>query len=398
MESCCPANESSFPHLASTMRLRSTPQSCPPPSFRDSITAPTPHEMGIVSGPTHSNGHRRRCSSIPRPTSKLTSVQTTPPSAADMTAGCSNTGGVDASQIIVKPRTYSRTKTQSFVPNQTNPPVSWKTAHRHPPRLSLPATTSQSAGCSSDDHGSRQQLPVCRYSRHSLASLDSVISSASRIEETTTTPVLPLECRRTESDGSLPVTKITSPVSPHRRLMRPLGPPVPRSQTMGDLTCFVGAVPNKPSLLKIANSTIRTVNQISEIDVMDGLARSRRANNETEYFEQPTKQLLTNRRWLTGWNRATRTSSETNDKTPSRPPISFTDSNGSPIEALSRYSGVIVGDSSKKPSWQEVKPKTMPKLCTPLSPLDLTPDSGDTFRSDRDEGLNINVRNVSPPQ
>ena len=49
-------------------------------------------------------------------------------------------------------------------------------------------------------------------------------------------------------------------ITPHRQLMQPLGPPIPRSQTLGSLSCFTGGViEQSPSPLKSSASSAETV-------------------------------------------------------------------------------------------------------------------------------------------
>ncbi len=396
---CCWGDEAPLPHLASVMYFRSPPKSRPSSSFRESMNAPTPRRMAAVGGLTPNKGHSRRCSSIPRPTSKLTPVRTTPPPAAGTTVDGGKAAVTDTPQTMVKPRTYSRTRRTSFFSNQNDPPSSFKTFRAQPPRLSLPVTTSQHMGGSSDLSGTRQQLPLSHYSRQSLASLDAIISSVTAREENNTNTSLPLPSHRTKSNTSSSFAKVTSPAIAQRQLMGPLGPPMPRSQTMRNLTCFGGAVGNTPSPSKSTSRTISTVSHRSKVDVMDALAESRMTETEIEFFNQVAKEVEANRQRLKGPNRATRVTSNNAGMglASSTTLTSFTRSNGSSEHRPDVYDDMMIGDSSRKLPFKGAKLKIISRWSPSISPLVLTPDSGVSMGSKSDEGWEINVKLVSSP-
>jgi hypothetical protein len=393
METSCPTEEASLPHLASIMYFRSSPKTQPPSCFRDSMTAPTPRRMAAVGGVTPNKSHGRRCSSIPRPTSKLTARRTSPPRAAGTTGNGSMAIALDIPQTVVKPRTYSRTRRSSFVTIQNDPASSFKSSRRQPPRTSLPATASQHTDGSNDLSGVRQQLPLTRYSRHSLASIDAMVSSATAKEENITTTSLRVPGRITINTS---VTKIISPAIPHRQLMAPLGPPMPRSQTMGNLTCFAGAATNTPSPSKSSKRTVSTISQESEVDVMDALAESRMTQKEIEHFNQVAKEVEANRQRMKGRKRDIGGSSNNKSTTlaSSNNLTSIMRSDRSSDLVGNEYDDMMVGDSSKKLPFQGAKLKIMSRSSPSISPPVLTPDSGVSMGSESTRSWEMHAKLV----
>jgi hypothetical protein len=398
MEGTYPRDESSLPHLASVMYFRLAPKSRPPPSFRESMIGPTPRRMAAVSGVTPQKGHNRRASSIPRPTSKLTARRFTPPRAGGTGTGGGTTTAKNSPETIVKPRTYSRTRPGSYMPGQTDTPSSFKTSRAQPPRPSLPATTSQHPNGANDLSGIHQQLPMKHYYRHSLASLDAMMSSPTTKEENKTTTSLPLPNRLTKSNTSSSITKVTSPVIPQRQLMGPLGPPMPRNQTIGNLGCFAGSVGATPSPSKSTPRTVSIVSQRSEVGVMDALAESRMTEKEIQYFNQVAKEVEANRQRMKGGARYMRLPSNDSRKSlpSSKTMTSFTKSNSSSDNLASVYGGdFVIGDSSRKLPFKGRKLKILTRSSPSMSPPILTPDSGVSMGSDSEQGWEINPKLVS---
>ncbi|KAF7510510.1 hypothetical protein GJ744_006356 [Endocarpon pusillum] len=391
----------SLPRLSSILYFRSPRRSILPSSSssssfsrRDSMAGPTPRKVAALGGITPTQSYNRRCSSIPRPTSKLTAAQPIPPSAA-ATGPTGNKAAPDGTPpSIVKPRTYSRTRRNSFVPPHNDSQAAFRPAR--PPRSSLPETTSQPIDGSHDLSVIHQQMHVTRYSRHSLASLDAMVLSATGKAENKSTSSLPGHKRLTKHNALSAVTKVTSPVIPQRQLMGPLGPPLPRSQTAGSMTCFTGSVANTPSPSKPSTRTISTVSQTAELSVVDALAESRMTDEEIEYFNQVAKEVEASRQRIKGSTRAKRPL--TNDigtgSASSRTLTSLTRSNGSADLATEEYGDMTIADSSKKVPFQGARLRIIPNSNSAVSPPILTPDSGVSMGSGSHEDKEINVKVV----
>ncbi|ERF74809.1 hypothetical protein EPUS_03193 [Endocarpon pusillum Z07020] len=410
MESCrsYAAVEASLPRLSSILYFRSPRRSIFPFSssssssstssfsMRDSMAAPTPRKMAALGGITPTQSYNRRCSSIPRPTSKLTAAQHISSSAA-ATGPTGNKAATDGTPpSIVKPRTYSRTRRNSFVPPHNDPQPAFRPSRARPPRSSLPETTSQPIDGSHGLSGIHQQMHVTCCSRHSLASLDAMVLSATGKAENKSTSSLPGHKRRTKHKALSSVTKVTSPVIPQRQLMGPLGPPLPRSQTAGNMTCFTGSAANTPSPSKPSTRTISTVSQTAELSVVDALAESRMTDKEIEYFNQVAKEVEANRQRMKGSTRAKRLLA--NDigtgSASSRTLTSLTRSNGSFDLATEEYGDMTIADSSKKLPFQGARLRIVPNSSSAVSPPILTPDSGVSMGSGSHEGKEINVKVV----
>ncbi len=399
-----PADEACLPRLSSIMYFRSprkfvssSSSSPSSSSMRDSMAAPTPREMTVVGGITPTQSHNRRCSSIPRPTSKLTAARHISPSAAAAIPDGGKAVAVGTPPSIVKPRTYSRTRRNSFVPPHSDPQSAFRHSRARPPRLSLPATTSQFMDGSHDFSGMRQQLPVTRYSRHSLASLDAMVSSATRAAENKSTTSLPGPNRPTKQNTLSSVAKVTSPVIPQRQLMAPLGPPLPRNQTGGNMACFTSSAANTPSPSKPSTRTTSTISQTTELGVVDALAESRITDKETEYFNQVAKEVETNRQRMKGSTRGKRFFSKDIgvSSASSKTLTSLRRSNGSSDRAAEEYSDMGITDSSKRRPFQGARLKIIPNSSKAISPPVLTPDSGVSMGSGSHKGREMNVKLVS---
>jgi hypothetical protein len=408
----CSTHEAPLPHLPSPKFCRKAPNdyatssssssTSSPSSFplRECMAAPTPCRMAAVGGLPPNQGHIRRRSSIPRPTSKLTGARRgTPPCGGATARDGDKAATTETSQAIVKPRTYSRTRRGSFLRHQNDPPSSFRATRAPPPRLSLPTTNSfpQQMDGSTDLSGIHQQLPVSRYSRHSLASLDAIVSSATRKEENKTRGSLPGPGRLIKANTSSCVVRATPPVIPHRQLMAPLGPPLPRSHTMGNITCFAGSVNNTPSPSKSSTRTTSTTSKRSKVGVMDALAESRMTDKEIEYFNQVATEVEANRQRLKCRARVTKVSCNDDgvDSASSTTLTSFGRSNASPNLVADDYGEVTIGDSSKKLQFQGTRLRIVLGSSPCMSPPVLTPDSGVSMGSGSERNWEINVKLVS---
>ena len=175
-----------------------------------------------------------------------------------------------------------------------------------------------------------------------------------------------------------------------------MGPPLPRSQTTGDLACFSGAVANTFSASKTCTHSIGTVSQVG---VLDALAESRMTDMEIEHFNRVVKEVKTNRRKMRSPNRSTIVSSSDAGMSLAssralNSPTTFTTSSDM---AADQYGDMLDGDSSKRRPFQGARLKVMPGSRSSISPTALTPDSGVSMGSAFKEGWEINVKLVSKP-
>jgi hypothetical protein len=386
--------ERCFPHVASIMYFRTPPKSHPPCSFRDSIIGLTPRKMAAGGRDTPERPSNRRRSSIPRPTSKLKASRTTPLPTAGAATLSGNATVKANPQTVVKPRTYSRTRQTSYVPRQNDPPYSCKVPRTQPPRLSLP---SQLTDGSNDLSGIRQQLPVRHYSRHSLASLDAMVSSAAKKDENKTTTSLRLPSHQTKGNTTAFVAKVTSPVIPQRQLMGPIGPPMPRSQTMGNISCFASPSLPTPSPTKSTTRTISTISQRSDVDFKNALAESRMTDKEIEYFNQVAREVEANKRRIKSRRGANAGSSENTSTSlsSSKTLSSFMKSNRSSDQLFDASGGLMISDSSSRAPFKGAKLETTFASNPPTPKTILTPDSGVSMGSAGEADWEINVRLVS---
>lgn len=78
--------------------------------------------------------------------------------------------------------------------------------------------------------------------------------------------------------------------------MRPIPPPLPRSQTTGNLVCFPGGRDNSPSKPPRKSSLAHslTQNNGSQLDVVDALLESRMSKPEIRLFDTVKKEAFTN--------------------------------------------------------------------------------------------------------
>ena len=197
--------------------------------------------------------------------------------------------------VVIQPRTYSRSRRSSFAPRGDHPPPARKPVPPLQPQSDslLPYRERFDDG---DLSGVRQQLPIRNYSIRSIASLDAVLAASSSQQLGTLPPWgregLP------KSNTSTSLAHLSTRLTPQRQLMGPLGPPMPRSQTTGSLSCFAAADPERlPASIKRLVSTPSTI-KASQVGVIDVLLESRMPEEELKYFDQVSREKEANNRRL----------------------------------------------------------------------------------------------------
>ncbi|KAI1625543.1 hypothetical protein EDD37DRAFT_648014 [Exophiala viscosa] len=87
-------------------------------------------------------------------------------------------------------------------------------------------------------------------------------------------------------------------ITPRRRLLQPIGPPVPRTQTLSNISCFgptsLTPSPRKPSSV-IASQAYGYYDDMSQLSVGDALGESRMTEKEMEVLKQVQREAATNR-------------------------------------------------------------------------------------------------------
>jgi hypothetical protein len=263
-----------LPHLASVSFFR-RPSHSPP----DRPVPPTPHRMkthSMEQTENQSSRHRKRysaASAIPRPTSG-TSRQTTPLGLPQVNVALSDHPA---------PLSIQR---KSFQSQDGKPPSTWTTQKSRLPRSDslLPYGQRQQQDLS----GTRQQLQIRHYSTQSL-------SSPSQIGLPRDTSLMGIGLPKSQSSASL--LSPSRDVTPGRRLMGPLSPPMPKSQTFSNLSC--SALPQTtPSPYKSIPIPTRlpqsSGTRYTQVNVVDALRESRMTDDEIMQLRQVQKETAQN--------------------------------------------------------------------------------------------------------
>jgi hypothetical protein len=293
LDQCSPMREAlPLPHIASLTCFRSPPI-CQSASPIPHSIPPTSRKMS--SSPavkTQSDGNRgiHRQSSIPRPTSVLAHSPNKP---CVSTPTSASSVGLQKSTATVQPQTYSRAQRSSVTSGKPTPPSSCESRRELLPRSDSLLPYNQRLR-DRDLSGVRQQLHIRNYSTQSLTSLDAALSPNKN--EISISLLLPAQRRLPKSQTSTCLTKTSLNMTPQRRLMKPIDPPLPRSQIMGSLSCFAGdGTKDTPSPLKNDSNAVKSGSG-EELSVMDALQESRMSDNEVESYKQVTRETQMNKR------------------------------------------------------------------------------------------------------
>lgn len=217
-------------------------------------------------------------SAIPRPTSG-TSRHATPTDTRR--AGAGSRSGTKIWQ-------RNHTHRKSWHTNDEAPPSSF-----HLSQSALPGSDSlvPYAQRARDLSGVQQQLFIRNLSTRSVNDRDNIAPPPSTRQNG-----LPLSLPKSKTMSSL----LPSPrdATPGRRLLQPLGPPLPRTQTLGNISCF-GSSHATPSPRKPTAVAMRHSHQpqacSSQLDVTGALEESRMTEEEVELMRQVQREAAANR-------------------------------------------------------------------------------------------------------
>lgn len=185
--------------------------------------------------------------------------------------------------------------------------------------------------------------------------------------------------------------------------MGPLGPPMPRSQTIGSLTSFADAAEATTSLSKRDKRNTRAISTIShrnEGGVMKALAESKMTGNEIKYFKQVALEVEANRQRMEDRIGAIGRSSDYdgNPLASSKTMTSFAKPKSSSEPIGDDCNGVAIGDSSKKPPFQKARFKTVSGSSSSITPPIMSPDFEVSMGTHRARDWEVNVKLVRRPQ
>jgi hypothetical protein len=270
-------SETPLPHLSSLVYFhRPSQPSCSPPPRP---VPPTPHRMktyAMESKETEAARHRKRysaASAIPRPTSG-TSRRATPLGHPHVNAS------PDDEYVQAPPRSYRK----SFHSTEGMPPSAWASSKARLPRSDslLPYALRPPQDLS----GTKQQLQIRHYSTQSL-------SSPSKIGLPRDSPLTSSSLPKSQSTVAL--SPPSRDVTPRRRLMKPLSPPLPKSQTFSNLSCtsFPATTPS-PIKLAPTRMPLSVCSSYSQVNVVDALRESRMTEEEIMKWKQVQMEAAAN--------------------------------------------------------------------------------------------------------
>jgi hypothetical protein len=239
----------------------------------------------------HSDGNRDGCrdSSIPCPTSRPTCLLTGSPKKPRLSpsSSLSSSSELQTSGASVQPRSHSRTQRSSLPSGKVTPTSSHRSSGELLPQSDLLLSQNQQSG-NHDLSSILHQLHTRNCSTQAPASVDAVISSNKESTPTNLplSPQHPLSKSETSTSRTIKSLKLT----PQRQLMKPIGPPMPRSKTTGNLSCFAGdATAETLSPLKSESYSLNSGSK-KERDGVCLIRCSRMTDNNVEVYEHVTKQ------------------------------------------------------------------------------------------------------------
>ncbi len=266
--------EAPLPNLSSVAFFRSSAErSCSPPPRP---VPPTPHRMrpSDMYPPGPDAAHHRKhysVSAIPRPSSG-TSRRATPLGLPQLT--------IPGEETNEPPPAHLR----SVHSIDGKPPSAWLARKPHLPRLGSLLPYDQRP--QEDLSGSKQQLQVRHYSSLSLSSPSQIATSR---DFALTSSDLP------KSQSTALLLSPSRDITPRRRLMKPLSPPLPKSQTLSSMSCTARPAPtSSPPKALPTGATLATGSQGSQLNVVDALRESRMTEDEMAHLRQAQKEAATN--------------------------------------------------------------------------------------------------------
>ncbi|KAK4940206.1 hypothetical protein LTR10_019635 [Elasticomyces elasticus] len=219
-------------------------------------------------------------SAIPRPTSGSSRLATP---TAGRPATTTVRQGTESLQPGQKPRT------SSWQSNDGAPPSAFYKSHSRFTKSDFLLPYHQRRR--KDLSGIQQQLHIRSWSTKSLVDPTSPKSPPQPVQSPR---VGGLVKSRTTND------LLSSPrdITPRRRLLQPLEPPLPRTQTLGNISCFgptnLTPSPRKPSSIT-ASQAYGYHDNTSQLSVGDALGESRMTAEEVEFMKQVQREAAVNR-------------------------------------------------------------------------------------------------------
>ncbi|EXJ73650.1 uncharacterized protein A1O5_03412 [Cladophialophora psammophila CBS 110553] len=180
---------------------------------------------------------------------------------------------------------------KSWHPEDSVPPSSFRMRQPQVPNPRNESLLPYKQRSHHDLSGTQQQLYVRNLSTHSLGGPDAVVAPH-QLKQTSSTTALP-KSKTMSSLLSSPRETIT-----RRRLLQPLEPPLPRTQTLGNISCF-GPLNETPSPRKPISVSLSLPRQHhdnrSHLNVADALVESRMTEKEMDLMIQVQKEAAINR-------------------------------------------------------------------------------------------------------
>lgn len=186
----------------------------------------------------------------------------------------------------VQSQTYSRTQNPSE-PLRKPTAVSFHQSPRElvPRSISLLPTKQQPA--THDLSHSLEQV-YGSHSKQFRASDDAAISQSQNAISTSL--VSPPQCHLPRFKSTTSLMKPPLVLTPQRQLMKPIEPPLPRSQTMGSLPYFAGDGTKETSSSSKSNANSVYSGHDKQLDVVEVLRESRMTDHEVEVHKYATRQ------------------------------------------------------------------------------------------------------------
>lgn len=358
--------------------------------------------MAAVADSVPDRRHRRRCSSIPRPTSNTTFSGRCVPGSAGKTVQILQTGQrppaaeKNVPSTVIKPRTYSRTRRGSLVSQKNEAPF-FNLSGLQRTRTSLAEATPHPMDGSADTPFAYPNKPMTQvgHSDHVLSSARS--PSEQKKGKITKKPSLRSPRGSGNSNTSSTVAKESSPVILQRQLMGPLGPPMPRSQTVGNFAWLTKATESTHPPSKNPRAA-GTLSMGGDLDAVGSLSKSKICLDEVEDFPRIAEKRRPNKLKLKANRRIIRGFSGDSEPAPATPKtqLSFVESDGSLHGVYRRFGENAIGDSREELAAQGAN-LTNKIGSASMSPSILTPTSQVSQPHDQG-GLAVNIKFVSKIQ
>ena len=241
------------------------PRSIPPTPCRMMSPPGAPYSSNV-----HSKNHKRQQSGIPRPASG---------SSRRVISQC-----LESSQPELAAMEFLGAKRATILDKSSQPPTSWRTPQT---KQHLVASSAPYSQRKQDLSGLKQQLQIRHYSTQSLSSPSKIGGPRQ--------PSFPPNVSFTKPATATSLLSPSRNITPRRRLMKPMSPPLPKSQSVGSISCFNSPLPT-PSPSKASRPSLQVAGNlaISQVDVVGALLESRMTDEEIDLLNQVQKEAATN--------------------------------------------------------------------------------------------------------